>query len=63
MLLRIREQLIRLRPNLPPLIIRQLVTHLLNENQQRPTSTFAITAPLCHTSRALKDRFRLLSTP
>ena len=43
MLLRVSEQLVSLRPNLPPLVIGELVTHFFNQDQQRPPRTLAIT--------------------
>src|SRR5262245_13532599 len=57
MLLRIREQLIRLRPNLPPLIIRQQITHLLDKYQQRPPSAFTIAASLSYPPCTFQDWF------
>jgi hypothetical protein len=58
-LLGISEQLIRLRPNLPPLIITQLVTHFFNQNQQRPSSGFIIFTTFRYPSTSFKNWFRL----
>jgi hypothetical protein len=59
-LLRVCEQLIGLRPNLPPLIIRQLLTHLFNQNKQRPASTFSVSTTLGYASGSFNDWFGLL---
>ncbi|HEX5603632.1 MAG TPA: hypothetical protein VFX63_13830 [Pyrinomonadaceae bacterium] len=63
MLLRISEELVSLRPNLPALIIGQLLTHLLNQYQQRPPRAFTITAPFGQTPGTFDDRLRLLLMP
>src|SRR6185503_10890234 len=61
LLLRVGEQLVSLRPNLPPLVIGELVTHFFNQDQQRPPRTLAITTPFRNAPSAFNNWFRLVS--
>ena len=63
MLLGVREQLIGLRPNLTALIISKLLTHLLDEDQQRPPRPFLIATSLSDTPGTFYYWLRLLLTP
>src|SRR5678816_409903 len=62
-LLGISEELVGLRPNLPAFIISQLLTHLLNQYQQRPPRCFIVFTTLCYSLCSLKNwlSFMLLS--
>jgi hypothetical protein len=60
LLLRVGEQLVSLRPNLPPLVIGELVTHFFNQDQQRPPRTLTITTPFRNAPSAFNNWFRLL---
>src|SRR5687768_6303679 len=59
-LLRVGEQLVRLSANFPSFIIRQLVTHLLDEYEQRPLRALAVATPFGDPPRAFNDRLCLL---
>jgi hypothetical protein len=60
-LLRIREQLVRLCPYFPPLIVSELVTHLLNKYQQRLSGAFAMSASFRYTSSPFNNRFGFMT--
>jgi hypothetical protein len=60
LLLGISEQLVSLRPNFAPLVIGNLVTHLLDEYQQRPPCTFTVSTALRDPSCAFNYRFGFL---
>src|SRR6185369_565601 len=62
-LLGISEKLVGLRPDLPAFIISQLLTHLLNQYQQRPPCALTIATPFCNSTRPLDNRFCLLLMP
>src|SRR5215212_7936135 len=59
-LLRVREQLVSLRPNLPSLIVGELLTHLFNKNQQSPPSSFVIFTTLSYSLTTFETRFGFL---
>src|SRR5687768_15170899 len=61
MLLRIGEQLISLSSNFAPLIICQLITHLLDENQKCPPRSLSIPTPLRDSSGTFNDWFGFLT--